>query len=178
MPFYNPLLQEYSIPLFFSTSTILNWKPLLTKDGNKDIIISSWEHLVERKRINMYGFVIMPTHIHSIFSLCENNLLKDVQRDFGKYTAQQLICNIHLDETLSIEDYKSTQKDRNFQIWERRPLSIPIYNDKTFYQKLNYIHDNPCKGNWNLASSPEEYRYSSAKFYETGIDDWGFLTAM
>ena len=136
MPFYNPLLQEYSIPLFFSTSTILNWKPLLKPNGNKDIIISSLEHLVDRKRINLYGFVVMPTHIHSIFSLCEGNLLKDVQRDFGKYTAQQLKLNIHLDDMFSIEEFNSTQIDRNYQIWERRPLSIPIYNDKPFYQKL------------------------------------------
>ncbi|MBK7036142.1 MAG: transposase [Bacteroidetes bacterium] len=178
MPFYNPFLQEYTIPLFFSTSTILNWKPLLAKDGNKNIIISSWRHLVETKRINMYGFVIMPTHIHSIFSICENQLMKDVQRDFGKFTAKQLILKIHLDETLFIEEYKSTQKDRKYQIWERRPLAIPIYNDKTFYQKLNYIHCNPCSAKWNLANTPQEYLYSSAKFYETGIDDWGFLTSM
>ncbi len=104
--------------------------------------------------------------------------MKDVQRDFGKFTAKQLILKIHLDETLFIEEYKSTQKDRKYQIWERRPLAIPIYNDKTFYQKLNYIHCNPCSAKWNLANTPQEYLYSSAKFYETGIDDWGFLTSM
>jgi len=28
----------------------------------------------------------------------------------------------------------------------------------------------------NLADSMEEYKYSSARFYETGVDEWGFLT--
>lgn len=28
---------------------------------------------------------------------------------------------------------------------------------------------------WNLAKEPAGYKYSSAKFYETGIDDFGFL---
>lgn len=105
-------------------------------------------------------------------------MLKDVQRNFGKYTAQQLILNIHLNKTFSIEEFKSTQSNRQYQIWKRRPLAIPIYNDKTFYQKLNYIYNNPCKGKWNLANTPEEYRFSSAKFYETGIDEWGFLSSM
>ena len=35
-------------------------------------------------------------------------------------------------------------------------------------QTLNYIHKNPCKGKWNLASSPEDYKHSSAYFYATG----------
>jgi hypothetical protein len=35
-------------------------------------------------------------------------------------------------------------------------------------QKLNYVHDNPCRGKWNLVSSPVDYVHSSAKFYFTG----------
>ncbi len=45
-----------------------------------------------------------------------------------------------------------------------------------FVQKLNYIHNNPVQEKWQLALCPEEYEFSSAKFYETGIDDFGFLT--
>ena len=35
-------------------------------------------------------------------------------------------------------------------------------------QKLSYMHENPCKGVWNLAASPSEYLHSSALFYQTG----------
>jgi hypothetical protein len=35
-------------------------------------------------------------------------------------------------------------------------------------QKLNYMHNNPCNGVWNLAASPIDYVHSSAQFYETG----------
>ena len=35
-------------------------------------------------------------------------------------------------------------------------------------QKLCYMHENPCKGVWNLAASPSEYLHSSALFYQTG----------
>jgi putative transposase len=45
---------------------------------------------------------------------------------------------------------------------------------KVFIQKLNYIHQNPVRA--GLCSHAEEYKYSSAKFYETGIDNGGFLT--
>jgi putative transposase len=29
---------------------------------------------------------------------------------------------------------------------------------------------------WNLAKTPEDYKWSSAKFYQTGLDDFNLLT--
>jgi hypothetical protein len=34
--------------------------------------------------------------------------------------------------------------------------------------KLNYIHLNPMHELWNLVSKPEDYEFSSARFYELG----------
>ena len=36
-------------------------------------------------------------------------------------------------------------------------------------QKIDYMHDNPCKGKWNLCRSPVEYPLSLAKFYIEGL---------
>jgi hypothetical protein len=43
-------------------------------------------------------------------------------------------------------------------------------------QKLGYIHDNPLQQKWQLADLPENYKYSSARFYETGEDEFRLLT--
>ena len=37
------------------------------------------------------------------------------------------------------------------------------------WQKLNYMHNNPCTGKWQLAVNAIEYTHSSAKFYLTGV---------
>ncbi|MEO7045292.1 MAG: hypothetical protein ABI091_08260 [Ferruginibacter sp.] len=42
-------------------------------------------------------------------------------------------------------------------------------------QKLDYIHRNPVSGKWTLAKDDVSYFYSSARFYEYGIDQFGFL---
>ena len=34
--------------------------------------------------------------------------------------------------------------------------------------KLSYIHQNPCRGKWNLAPYPSAYLHSSSAYYETG----------
>ncbi len=75
--------------LFF-TATILDWKQLLKPDAHKKIIMDSLKFLVEDKRIFLYAFVIMPNHIHLLWRMQENHELHDVQRDFLKYTAQQI----------------------------------------------------------------------------------------
>jgi putative transposase len=49
-----------------------------------------------------------------------------------------------------------------------------LYTKEVFEQKLNYIHFNPVKA--GLCSFPEEYYYSSANFYHSGIDIFGFLS--
>ena len=75
-----------------------------------------------------------------------------------------------------LNEFLVEAKDRAYQIWERNSLSIDLWSEKLFIQKLEYIHNNPCKYPWHLSTYPEEYKYSSAKFYYTGIDDFGFLT--
>jgi len=43
-----------------------------------------------------------------------------------------------------------------------------------FTQKLEYIHYNPVRA--GLCELPEDYHYSSAKFYHGGRDSFGMLT--
>jgi putative transposase len=78
------------------------------------------------------------------------------------------------DEQLKL--FKVNAKDREYQFWERNSLSVDLWSEAVFKQKLDYIHNNPVKPHWSLAKYPEDYKYSSAKFYYTGIDDFGFLS--
>jgi putative transposase len=55
-------------------------------------------------------------------------------------------------------------------------LAISITSKKALLQKLDYIYYNPVRENWNLADLPEYYRWSSAAFYLSGKDEFGFLT--
>ncbi len=42
-----------------------------------------------------------------------------------------------------------------------------------FMQKLKYIHKIPVRA--GICNYPEDYYYPSALFYQTGMDNWGFL---
>ena len=166
------LFSEY-YPDYF-TATIFEWKHLLKPDKYKDVITGSLKYLAEKNRVKIFAFVIMSSHIHLMWQVQAGNNLPDVQRDFLKFTAQQIKSDLSIHHPLVLEKFKADAKDRMHQFWERNPLSIDLYTSDAFLQKLKYIHWNPVKA--GLCSFPEEYQYSSAGFYHTGIDNFGFLT--
>lgn len=160
-------------PHFF-TATILEWKRLLKPAKYKDIIIDSLRFLFQEQRVRVNAFVIMINHIHLIWQMMPGILYEDVQRDFLKYTAGKIKADLKRYHPTVLERFKVKAKDRHYQFWERNALSIELGPTGFLLQKLNYIHANPVRA--GLCSRPEEYKYSSANFYKTGIDDWGFLT--
>lgn len=158
----------------FYTATILNWQHLLKEDKYKDIIIESLQFLIQQKRIALYGFVIMSNHIHLIWQPLAGYTISLVQSSFMKYTAQQFKRYLQKTNTILLETFKVNKCDREYQFWKREALNIELISSAVFNQKLEYIHYNPVKA--GLCNYPEEYYYSSAKFYYTGMDDFKMLT--
>ena len=162
-------------PQFF-TATILEWKHLLKPAKFKDIIIKSFSYRVKEKQVFVYGFVIMPNHIHLIWQIREGHERESIQRDFLKHTAQTVISDLKVNHPEVFKHFKVNAKDRKYQIWEQNPLSIDLYSEKVILQKLNYVHQNPLQEKWKLVDEREKYEYSSAEFYETGKSKWNFLS--
>ncbi len=171
--FYQVNFKHY---LQFFTATILHWKPLLQNDAYKDIILSSMRFIVEDKRAVITSFVIIPNHIHLIWQISDNYEVHQVQQSFLKYTAQQIKFDLQKNNPKLLEEFRVDAKDRQYQFWERNPLSIDLFSEPVFRQKFDYIHNNPVQVKWKLAVFPEDYKFSSARFYETGVNDYPFLT--
>ena len=160
---------------YFFTATVLEWKPILKFDKYKDIIIESFKFLVKSERVRIFAFVIMPNHFHTVWKIDKGLEKSDFQRDSMKYTGQTILRDLKINHIEIHRTLYVGAKDRNYQFWERNPLSIPLYSQKVVEQKINYIHGNPINLKWNLADEPQDYKYSSAGFYYTGKDEFGFL---
>jgi len=167
----SPLITEY--PQFF-TATILEWRKLLKPGKYKDIIIDSMRFLVTEKRVTIYGFVIMINHLHIIWQMKAAIKRSDVQRDFLKFTGQQIKKDMQKHHPNVLAAFGVIAGDRKYQFWERNSLSVDIWSEEVLKKKLRYLHENPVRA--RLCGFPEEYKYSSALLYKTGIDSWGFLT--
>ena len=124
----------------------------------------------------VYGFVIMPNHIHLIWQIQDGFKREMIQNRFLKFTAQQMKFRLIDTNDQRLSQFLVNAKDRQYQFWERNSLSVDLWSPNVFMQKLDYIHSNPLQDKWQLVKYPEDYKYSSARFYETGMDEFGLLT--
>ena len=97
------------------------------------------------------------------------------KESFEKFTGHMFLKRLKGDAE-SLEEYSTEQKDRNYLFWQRDPLAILITDKKMAGEKLDYMHNNPLQPHWQLCKEPVDYRFSSAKFYETGEDEFKILT--
>jgi REP element-mobilizing transposase RayT len=160
----------------FFTAVCKDWLPLLASDIAKSIIIDALKFREKNLSIKVCTFVIMPNHMHLIWRISEDLRREDFQRDFMKITARQLLNYLHATNDRLYDQLEVDAADRKLQVWKRDSLSVDLYTAKFFKQKLDYIHNNPCQPKWELAAHPADYKFSSALFYESGIDAFDLLT--
>jgi putative transposase len=113
----------------------------------------------------------MSIHLHIICQSKGNNCIKKIQNSFIKHTSKEFKKQLEKDDNLKA--YEVNAIDRKYNFWQRDSLNIELFTAAVFNQKLNYIHYNPVKA--GLCNLPEEYHFSSALFYEKGIDHFGFI---
>ena len=142
------------------------------EDSFKDIIIDSLQFLSNENRINLHAFCIMSNHIHLIWQPKPPYSLVQIQSSLMRHTAKGIISKLR-DDKVSLDIIKVDKHDREHQIWNRDPLSIELFSPRAFLQKILYVHANPVKA--GLITIAENYKYSSARFYKTGYDEFNML---
>ena len=160
--------------IYFFTATIHNWFPLLAVDNNQKMIIYYLKKLSDEEMITVFAFVLMPNHIHFIWRQNKLNGKETPQGSFLKYTAHEFLKKLKISGQSKM--YEVNAANKKHELWQRDSLSVEIYSKSVAIQKLQYIHFNPVSGKWKLSKDDLDYHYSSARFYETGLDEFGFLT--
>jgi len=89
------------------------------------IVIDSWKFCQEKKGLEIYGWCIMPSHIHMIIGSSKNKL-EDIVRDMKKYTSSELKVAIKNNVSESRREWMNSmferagKKNGNNSNWSRR----------------------------------------------------------
>lgn len=161
--------------IYFYTATIHQWMPLIKDFNLEPLFVQSLSFLYRKECIKVYGFVIMPNHIHLVWELLQNNGKESPAASLMKFTAHQFQEVLRTKSPERLRQYAVDWHSRRFNFWHPKPDWFLLDQAATIEQKLNYIHLNPMRGKWSLVSDPSEYYYSSCRFYEKGIKDFDFL---
>jgi len=165
----------YSNGIFFITFTCHQWLSLISIVNGYDIVYN-WFGVLKKNGHFINGYVIMPNHIHLLISFIETDQRINTIIGNGKrFMAYEIIKRLRQNNELELlsdlaENVESKRKlnNKKHNVWELS-FDWKECNSSAFInQKLEYIHNNPCVGKWELSKSPVEYEHSSAKFYITG----------
>lgn len=160
---------------YFITTTIVGWVDLFTRKNHRRAIIESLRYCQNHKGLEIYAYVLMPSHLHMLCSAKDGFSLTDIMRDFKKFTANKIIQNIKREPESRREwllqifskACEHLKRDQVFKVWQNGFHAEMLLSNKFIFQKLNYIHNNPVAD--GIVEKPEDYLYSSARNY-AGMD--------
>lgn len=139
-------------------------------------MVYNWFGHLKEKGHYLNAYVIMPNHLHLLVSFRNtgktiNSIISNGKR-FMAYDIVKRLQNAGQEDVLLRLANAVTRSDKTrgkiHQVFEPSFDCKECFSRKFILQKLNYIHNNPCRGKWRLTDSPEKYLHSSALYYKTG----------
>lgn len=72
----------------------MGWVDIFTHKNHKMAIVESLEYCQKQKGLEIYGWVLMHSHLHLICRAGEGQKLTDTLRDFKKFTSKKIVNQI------------------------------------------------------------------------------------
>jgi putative transposase len=158
--------------LYFVTTSAVQRAHVFRRDIIKRILVDSLNTGRILGQYQLFAFVMMPNHVHFILRCLNDYTPGDVMREFKKATANMILRQYEAEDNHAALAFcasavKPGQKQQ-YAVWEDEYQAKNVFSPAFLRQKLDYIHHNPIQPHWRLAEQPEQYLWSSARFYLTG----------
>ncbi len=160
----------------FVTFSCYHHRELLITDESRELVESALERVRRSYRLYIYGYVVMPDHVHLLLSepqTQDNPNSGTLKPGFGLSGSTGWLNNPQeyplADALKSLKQGVARRLIENAgHFWQKRYHDFNVRNRPQFVQKLRYIHDNPVKA--GLCKRPEDWPWSSFLHYATGVE--------
>jgi putative transposase len=122
----------------------------MNDDRVRQIFVESLELTLRTYRFRVYGYVVMPEHVHLLVSEPEVKILAKALQALKISVARR--------------EMRYHDKD-DATLWQKRYYDHNVRTCESFVEKLRYIHRNPVKR--GLVGNPEDWPWSSYRHYIT-----------
>ena len=169
--------------IHFITIVVHNRQPIFALDeAYCHIVIDNLKFYRDNLKFKLYGFVIMPEHIHLLIQPSETANISKILTDMNKYIARQILSDLKAKghsilRELSIEmPLRKGHKPYEYRLFQKGDYDFNIFTPDKLREKLQYTHDNPVSAGY--VSIASEYPFSSARNYALGdhsliqLDEW------
>jgi putative transposase len=144
----------------FITFCCYHRRRLLITDESRRIFESALERTRNSYRLYVYGYVIMPEHVHLLLSEPKRETLADALKSLKQGVSRRLIG--------SPLKPKAGLSGPPVHFWQKRYYDLNIRDYAQFVEELRYIYRNPVKA--GLCERLEDWPWSSFLHYATGAE--------
>src|ERR1700687_1425182 len=149
---------------------------LFTPNESRRTFESALERVRRSFRLQVYGYVVMPEHVHLLLSEPQRDTssgrtapLKPKDGLSGPPVLGEPEKDTLADALKSLKQGVSRRLIGNAEhFWQKRYYDFNIRNYAQFVEKLRYIHRNPVGR--GLCERPEEWEWSSFRHYTAGCE--------
>ncbi len=155
----------------FITFTCYRRQSFLSTPTIRDAFLRVLERTRLRYDVLIYGFVVMPNHLHLLISEPKQGTIATVIQSLK--IASTRYQKTHIWQRKADMGHKS-QADHETQdspFWQHRYYDRNVRDHEEFIAALKYIHRNPVKR--GLVEKPEDWRWSSYRHY--ALDEQGIV---
>lgn len=153
---------------YFFTLVTYQRQPIFSDSEAVKLLRKSFRHTMEKLPFTIVASVILPDHMHFIWTLPENT---------SDYSTRWKMIKGHFSKNWhdrdNISEVKSRQSKDEVDVWQRRFWEHLIRDEQDLSNHFDYIHYNPVKHGY--VTSPMNWEYSSFHRYLTeGVytPDW------
>ena len=132
----------------FLTFSCYHRQPKLANPEACTVLVSALERVRQSYGLCIYGYVIMPEHVHLLVNEPERSTLAQALKSLKQGVARQLALRA------------------GEPFWQERYYDFNVWSERKFREKLRYLHRNPVKR--GLVENPEDWPWSSFRHYATG----------
>ena len=157
-------LISHDSPVLYITVVTKDRLPVFRTDGMKEFLCVALDEARKSAGILLFAYVIMWDHLHLLTSL--NSTTANVLRVLKGITARRVIDHLKEKEHFSsLAKLQHQERSRNYKhsLWQTERNVLPVFSERMFMEKLNYIHQNPVRA--GLTDRAEDYRWSSARLW-------------
>ena len=139
---------------YFFTLVTHDRRKFLCEPENVSLLRDAFRYVMQRHQFKIDAFVLLPDHLHSIWTLPEGDHYFSTRwRLIKDYFSRR--CDVKYQALVSTSRHKKQEKS----IWQRRFWEHCIRDETDFIHHFDYIHYNPVKHGW--VRSPKDWEYSS-----------------
>ena len=149
----------------FITTSCYQRRPLLGTPRSRDLFLEVMEQIRQRHQFVVVGYVVMPEHVHLLFSEPERGNLSLVLAALKQTFAHRLLRELRAKTGGQTDSLWSTPLAVG-HVWQRRFYDFVVFSEKKRVEKLRYMHRNPVQR--GLVLKPEEWLGSSFRHYAYG----------